>query len=130
MALLDKVQLPDNPEATAVRKYLLAQDAKDLSNSAEFFDNDVVFNGIILKTQGRGAVSKEIEGFIKTAIEYIEMEAVTEVERSGDTTRYLALYAFKLKPAPAAQMLCDHITLKNGKITRVDNVFDVSKVPM
>ena len=130
MALLDNVQLPDNSEATAVKKYLLAQDAKDFSNAADFFAENVAFNGLILKTEGRAQVAQEMEGFIKTAIESIEIEAIAEVERSADTVRYMALYAFKLKPAPAPQMLCDHITLQSGKITRIDNVFDVRKVPM
>jgi len=66
--------------------------------------------------------------FIQTAIEYIRLEAVVRVE-TGDSSRFLALYWFKLKPATEPQVLCDHITVQDGKIQRIENVFDVTRLP-
>lgn len=128
MALLDGIQLPEGPTGNAVRLYLEAQDRKDLGNAAEFFHDDVVFNGLVLKAEGRQKVSAAIQQFIDQAIESIRIEAITEVE-TGDVSRVLALYWFKLKPAPEPQILCDHLTIRGGRITRVDNVFDVRRLP-
>ncbi len=128
MALLDGIQLPEGPTGTAVRLYLEAQDRKDLGNAAEFFHDDIVFNGLVLKAEGRQTVAAAIQQFIDQAIESIRIEAITEVE-TGDVSRVLALYWFKLKPAPEPQILCDHLTIRGGRITRVDNVFDARKLP-
>ena len=128
MSLFDNIELPDTPEINLVRKYLEAQDRKDMSDAAEYFADDIVFNGLVLKANGRKDVAGQIEGFIKQAIEYIELEFVTQID-SGATARVMALYNFKLRPATATQPLCDLITVENGKITRIDNVFDLRKLP-
>ncbi|MCH9685001.1 MAG: nuclear transport factor 2 family protein [Deltaproteobacteria bacterium] len=128
MALLDGIQLPDGPTGTAVRLYLEAQDRKDLGNAAEFFHDDIVFNGLLLKAEGRDTVAAAVGQFLEQAIESIRIEAITQVE-AGDICRVLALYWFKLRPAPEFQILCDHLTIRGGRITRVDNVFDASKLP-
>ena len=128
MALLDGIKLPEGATGRAVQLYLEAQDKVDFSNAAEFFHDDVNFNGLVLKTQGREQVAGAIQQFIEQAIESIRIEAIAQVE-TGDVSRVLALYWFKLKPAPQPQILCDHLTIRNGRITRVDNVFDASKLP-
>ena len=125
MSLFDNIDLPDTPEIRTVRKYLEAQDRKDMSDAAEYFADDVHFNGLVLQATGRADVAAQIEGFIKQAIEYIELEFVTQIEPG----RVLALYNFKLGPAPSKQPLCDLITLDSGKIVRIDNVFDIRKLP-
>jgi ketosteroid isomerase-like protein len=126
MALFDNIDLPDTPALAVVRKYLEAQERADLSRAHEFFADDIVFNGLILRAEGRETVAAQIEGFIKQAIESLELEYVAEVE-SGK--RVLALYNFKLRPLPNAHPLCDHITIRDGKIARIDNVFDLRKIP-
>ena len=128
MALLDGIQLPEGPTGSAVRLYLEAQDRKDLGDAAEFFHDDIVFNGLVLKAEGRQTVAAAIQQFIDQAIESIRIEAITEVE-TGDVCRVMALYWFTLKPAPEPQILCDHLTIRGGRITRVDNVFDVRRLP-
>lgn len=128
MSLFDRIQLPKSPAIDAVRAYLEAESAKDFSRAAEFFAEDVQFNGLILKVSGRAQVAAQMEGFLRAAVEYIRIEAVAEVE-SGAASRVMALYWFKAKPSPEPQILCDHLTVVNGKITRIDNVFDAGKLP-
>lgn len=41
----------------------------------------------------------------------------------------LVLYHFKLKPQAEGQPLCDHLMIAGGKIARIDNVFDASRLP-
>lgn len=128
VAILDNITLPDTPAGTATRLYLEAQERADFSGSAEFFTDDIVFNGLVLKVSGREQVSAGVEGFIKQAIDHLKIEAITQVE-SGDVSRVLALYWFKLKPVAEPQILCDHLTIRHGKIARIDNVFDAGKLP-
>lgn len=128
MSLFDSVTMPEGNNAAAVRAYLEAQDHKDFARAGEFFDDDVVFHGLVLEAQGREEVAGAMTAFIQSSIEYIRLEAITEVE-AGDTSRFLALYWFKLKPASEPQVLCDHITVGGGKIKRIENVFDTSRLP-
>lgn len=125
MALFDNYELPDTPTLAPVRAYLEAQAAQDLSSSADFFAEDIVFNGLVLTANGRAEVAGAIEGFLKQAIEFIEIEAIAEIGEG----HVLALYWFKLKPAAEKQILVDRITVANGAITRIDNCFDVRKLP-
>lgn len=128
MALLDDIKIPEGATGRAVRLYLEAQDRKDLGNAAEFFADDVVFNGLVLKAKGREQVAGAMQQFIQQAIEWIRIEAIAQVE-SGDVSRVMALYWFKLGPAPEPQILCDHLTIRDGRITQIDNVFDASRLP-
>ena len=127
MNLFERIQLPDNENMNAVRRYLEAQSAKDFSGASRFFAKDVVFHGLVMKEAGREKVAATMEGFIKAAIEYIRIEAIAEVESSGGASRVMALYWFKLRPAAEPQILCDHITVKDGLIARIENVFDMKK---
>ena len=128
MAIFDDFDLPDSPALALARAYLEAEDRQDFSGAAEFFAENIHFNGLALKADGRASVASQIEGFLKQAIESLQLEYVTEIE-SGPVSRVLALYDFKLKGGPPPQPLCDLITIEGGKITRIDNVFDLRKLP-
>ncbi len=132
MSLFKNVELPDNPTMNAVRRYLEAQHNKDFAGADTFLADNVVFRGLVLKAEGRDAVAGQIQGFLQQAVDYIELEAVTQVaEDDGQQgpDRVLALYWFKLKPCDAPQILCDHLTVSDGKIERIENVFDLKKLP-
>jgi ketosteroid isomerase-like protein len=124
--MFDNFDLPSTPALAVVRKYLEAMERTDLSRAREFFADDIVFNGLILKAEGRDNVAPQIQAFLEQAIESFELEYITEVEPGK---RVLALYNFKLRPLPKAHPLCDHITIRDGKIARIDNVFDLRKIP-
>ena len=128
MALFDGIELPPGDAGRAVRLYLEAQDRKDFTGAAEFFHDDVLFNGLVLKANGRDEVAGGIESFARSALDWIRLEAITQSE-SGDTSRVLALYWVKLRPASEPQVVCDHLTIRGGRIARIDNVFDLGKVP-
>jgi len=128
MALFDGIQLPPGDAGRAVRLYLEAQDRKDFTGAAEFFHDDVLFNGLVLKANGRDEVAGGIESFARTVLDWIRLEAITQPE-VGDTSRVLALYWVKLRPASEPQIVCDHLTIREGRIARIDNVFDLGKVP-
>lgn len=128
MALFDGIELPPGDAGRAVRLYLEAQDRKDFTGAAEFFHDDVMFNGLVLKANGRDEVAGGIESFARSALDWIRLEAITQPE-SGDTSRVLALYWVKLRPASEPQIVCDHLTIREGRIARIDNVFDLGKVP-
>jgi len=128
MALFDGIQLPPGDTGRAVRLYLEAQDRKDYSGAAEFFHDDVLFNGLVLKANGRDEVTGGLASFARDALDWIRVEAVAQPE-TGDVSRVLALYWVKLKPATEPQVVCDHLTIRDGRIARIDNVFDLGKVP-
>lgn len=128
MALFDGVQLPPGDTGRAVRLYLEAQDRKDFADAEEFFHDDVLFNGLVLKANGRDEVADGIEAFARSALDWIRLEAITQPE-AGDVSRVLALYWVKLRPATEPQVVCDHLTIREGRIARIDNVFDLGKVP-
>jgi ketosteroid isomerase-like protein len=128
MALFDGIELPPGEAGRAVRLYLEAQDRKDFTGAAEFFHDDVLFNGLVLKANGRDEVAGGIESFARSVVDWIRLEAITQPE-SGDTSRVLALYWVKLRPASEPQVVCDHLTIREGRIARIDNVFDLGKVP-
>jgi len=119
------MQVPESPALDATRRYLEAQARQDLTDSAAYFADDIVFKGLVLQAEGREQVSGSIQGFLQQAIDHIRVEAVTEVEPG----RVMALYWFKLKPAESEQILCDHIDVREGRIARIENVFDVRKLP-
>lgn len=129
MALFDGVQLPPGETGRAVRLYLEAQDRKDFTGSEEFFHDDVLFNGLVLKANGRDEVAGGIESFAQNVIDWIRLEAISQSE-TGAVSRVLALYWIKLRPAAEPQVVCDHLTIRNGRIARIDNVFDLGKVPV
>lgn len=129
MALFDDVQLPPGSTGRAVRLYLEAHDRKDFTGAEEFFHDDVRFNGLVLEASGRDEVAGELESFAKGALDWIRLEAIAQPESGDDGSRVLALYWIKLRPAPAPQVVCDHLTIRDGRIARIDNVFDLGKVP-
>lgn len=128
MTLFDGIELPPGATGRAVRLYLEAQDRKDFTAAAEFFHDDVTFNGVVLKAHGRAEVAEGIESFARNVLDWIRIEAVTQAE-GGDISRVLALYWCKLQPAAEPQVVCDHLTIRDGRIARIDNVFDLGKVP-
>jgi ketosteroid isomerase-like protein len=128
MALFDGIHLPPGDAGRAVRLYLEAHDRKDFTDAAEFFHDDVLFNGLVLKANGRDEVAGGIESFAQNVLDWIRLEAIALPE-SGDTSRVLALYWVKLRPASEPQVVCDHLTIREGRIARIDNVFDLGKVP-
>lgn len=129
MALFDGVQLPPGKTGRAVRLYLEAQARKDFTGAEEFFHDDVLFNGLVLKANGRDEVAGGIESFAQNVIDWIRLEAISQSE-AGVVSRVLALYWIKLRPAAEPQVVCDHLTIHDGRIARIDNVFDLGKVPV
>lgn len=127
MSILDRVKLPETADTTAVCAYLLAQEAKQFGNHAEFFAADVHFNGLVLNAQGAERIAEEMNRFLP-AVARLSVDIAARVQ-DGPTSRYMVLYQFQLQGQPSAQPLCDHITVRDGKIVRVDNVFDVSLLP-
>ncbi len=127
MSILDNVNLPDSADSSAVRAYIAAQGARSFANHADFLHPEIVFNGLVLNATGAERIAQEMNGFLP-AIASLEVEAAAQVE-AGATSRYLVLYRFQLQGQPNAQPLADHVTVKHGKIVRVDNVFDVSLLP-
>lgn len=128
MALFDGIELPAGATGRAVRLYLEAQDRKDYAGAAEFLHDDVAFNGLVLKASGRDAVTGGLASFAQNALDWIRLEAISQPE-AGNVSRVLALYWVKLKPAADPLMVCDHLTVRDGRIARIDNVFDLRKVP-
>ena len=127
MSILDNINLPETPDGRAVAAYILAQDNKAFGNHAEFFAEDVHFNGLVLNAKGAAKIAEEMDRFLP-AVAHLSVEAGTRVE-DGATCRYLVLYRFKLQGQADTQPLCDHITVVDGKIVRVDNIFDVTLLP-
>ena len=127
MSILDNVKLPESADAKAVAAYLAAQERKSFENHGDFFDADVVFNGLVLKASGAKRIAEEMSRFLP-AVKHLAVDAAVQVEE-GDVSRFLVLYQFQLQGQDKPQPLCDHITVSGGRIARIDNVFDVSLLP-
>lgn len=127
MSILDNVNLPQSADSRAVSAYIKAQDAKSFATHAEFLHPEVVFNGLVLTATGAARIAKEMDQFLP-AIAHLSVDAAACVEE-GERSRYLVLYQFQLQGQPKPQPLADHITVRNGLIERVDNVFDVTLLP-
>lgn len=127
MSILDKVNLPAGADTKAVEAYLLAQEAKSFEGHASFLHPEIFFNGLVLNATGAARIAEEMNGFLP-AIAALSVEAAARVEE-GDVSRYLVIYRFQLQGQAQSQPLADHITVRGGLITRVDNVFDVTLLP-
>ena len=127
MSILDKVDLPAGADTQAVEAYLLAQEARSFADHAGFLHPDTHFNGLVLDATGAERIAAEMDAFLP-AIAQLSVEAATRCE-AGEVSRYLVLYRFQLRGQAKPQALADHITVRGGRITRVDNVFDVTLLP-
>lgn len=127
MSILDNVHLPEGDDTEAVLAYLRAQEAKSFADHADFLHSDVRFNGLVLSATGSTRIADEMDRFLP-AVAHLSVDAATRVEE-GATSRYLVLYQFQLHGQKGPQPLCDHITVRDGKIAHIDNVFDVTVLP-
>ena len=127
MSITDRVQLDPSPNADAVLAYLTAQGNADFTGHATFLHPDCVFNGLVLQARGANVIAEEMNRFLPS-VKTLAVDAAVRAE-AGEVERFLILYRFQLIGQPEAQALCDHVTAQNGRIVRVDNVFDVSRMP-
>lgn len=114
----------DNRGLQAALAFLRAQLDRDFSKAATFFADDILFNGLVLQVEGCDVTAEGIVGFLQSANVRLDFDAVAQVADD----RILALYRFQIADLPP-QALCDHYTLRDGKITRIDNIFDVTRLP-
>ncbi len=127
MSITKDIQLPDSDDTKAVLAYLEAQEAKDFANHASFLAPNVHFNGLVLNAKGAERIAEEMNRFLP-AIQHLSVDAAARVH-GGEVSRYLVVYQFQLQGQPAPQPLADHIEVRDGRIVRVDNCFDVTKLP-
>lgn len=119
------LEMPSTAEAEAVRSYLLAQASKDFSDAKKCFADGVVFNDLMYPVSGKEEVIKSLAEYAK---EYLTTFVVEAVHEAGSPDRYLALCAIALRGVEETTSTCELISLKDGKIVRVDNCFDVDKL--
>lgn len=108
-------------------KYVLAQVDGDYSNSHEIFTDDVIFNGLLFKVAGRADVTEGFVGFVNGPLDSIRIEAIVE---AGAPNRFMVLHWVRFKVNPEREhVVCDLVSLRDGLIERVDNVFDTNAMP-
>ena len=127
MSITKNLNLTPSADSKAVAAYLQAQESKDFSASETFMSDDVYFNGLVLNQKGRMKISQAMAEFLP-AIKTLALEAATQIV-SGDTSEYLVLYNFQIHGQKSPQSLCDRVVVRDGLITRIDNVFDLAKLP-
>lgn len=119
-------ELPLTPEADAVRKYVTALETKDFTSAAEFFAEDVVFNGVHYKISGLEKLQICFQDYCKNLLLKSRLEAVNE---AGAPDRYLMMHWDIPVGGTEEQIVADYISLRDGKIARIDNCLDDDKVP-
>lgn len=125
MDSLEYLNLPSTPEASAVKAYLQAQAAKDFSRAEQFFTQDVVYNDVMFPSKGRNEVSESLAQYTKDYLTTFRVEAANE---AGSRDRYLVLCIIALRGKEETIATCEVISLKEGKICRVDNCFNAEKL--
>ena len=126
MALLDHITLEDTPAGTAVRNYLEGQEACSEQIFASSLSEDIIFYGQMFKATGRDAVLAGFMDFLKNMVVSMRVEAATRVV---DTDQFIVLFYVLLEGNVKEMPIVDLLRVKDGKIYRVDNCFDVDKVP-
>lgn len=122
---VEMLSFPGTPESASVRAYLLAQANKDFSQASKFFTEDVVFNDLMYPVSGLDAVTKSLSEYADQHLTYFRVEAANE---AGVPDRYLVLCFIALRGSEVHIPTCDYISLRDGKICRVDNCFDAAKL--
>ena len=119
--------MPDNANAKAIMNYMEALSAGDSSKMRQALADDIVFDGLMFQSNCFESVVKLAEGSA-TNTKSMKIEAITEC---ADPNHYLVLFWMKFAGTSDNESvaICDYITLKDGKIKRINNVFDVNKVP-
>lgn len=124
MGFVDHISFPATPEGKVVREYLTAQHKKDFSKGSEIFTKDAFFNGLLYKVKGRDELVKGFQDFVENALMSIRVEAVSQ----AGSDKFIVLHFSKLLGSDEATPFCDLLTMTDGKISRVDNCFDVNKI--
>jgi ketosteroid isomerase-like protein len=120
---VDRSRFPNTAAGAAAFAYLAAVDTNDFSKAAEFFSDDLTFDGLILQAKGRGQTVEGLSGAIKAAHFAVGTVVAVSERRDGANSRVLLLYHFSAgggAPAP----ICDQLFVTGGRITRLENVFD------
>lgn len=126
MAFLDHITIEATPAGNAVRNYLEGQHTCNKEMLTSCFAEDVVFYGQLYKVTGRDNVVTTFMGFLTNMMLSMRIEAVS---RAGDGDQFLVLFHAMLKGAEKEMVIADLVSVKDGKICRVDNCFDTGKVP-
>ena len=126
MAFLDHITLEDTPAGTAVRNYLEGQNARNKEMLVSSMSEDVILYGKIFKVSGRDAVVATFLEFLTNMVVSLRIEAVTRVEGSD---QFIVLFNALIKGNEKEMPIVDLLCIKDGKINRVDDCFDVNKVP-
>lgn len=121
---IDMLRFSGTAEAASVRAYLLAQATKNFTDASNFFTDDVVFNDVMFPVSGRDEVVKSLSDYVEQYLTSFRVEAANE---AGATDRYLVLCFISVKDSDLQIPTGEYITLREGKICRVDNCFNVKK---
>lgn len=122
---ISALDLPSTPSGDAVRAYLNAMVTRDFSKAQEFFSVDTMYNDALHSTEGLTAVQERLDGYVKQYLTTYRVEAVTQ---AGDGDTFMALCSIALNGSETELPVCDLLRVKDGKIYRTDNCYDVQKL--
>ena len=124
---LAHLKIPDDKKGQAIRNLLLAQYRLDGSLLNGLFSEDVVFNGLIFKLQGKSQeLEKAYSDFIK---DFLVSYRVDSIAPAVNDNQCMFVHFDRLKGNDEEVAFADLITFdQDSKICRIDNCFDVSKV--
>ena len=124
---LAHLKIPDDKKGQAIRNLLLAQYRLDGSLLNGLFAEDVVFNGLIYKLQGK---SKELEKAYSDFIrDFMVSYRVDSIAPAVNDNQCMILHYDRLKGSDEEVATADLITFdQDSKISRIDNCFDVTKI--
>ena len=105
--------------------FLRAEHERDFSKGKDLFAEDAFFNGMLFKKHGWAEITELYVKFVAEELLSIRIEAITEISESKFLVLWWALVTGNEKEMPA----CELFTTRDGKISRIDNCFDLSKVP-
>lgn len=125
MRFLDRVSLPPTRDGDVIRLYLASKHARNFSGARALFTEDAVLSGPLHLVSGRDAVITAFQDFCDHMLTFTRIEAIKQAVL---TDQWIILY-WLIVDTRTEVSIVDLITLRDGRIARVENCFDADKMP-
>jgi len=125
MDIFEKV-LGDDQDTGAIKSFMQAKQHQDFKGAEAYLHNDIVSSGFLKELEGREKMVAILEGVYPKLVESVRIVAVKKIT---DINRYMILQAITVQGTNFEFMMCDLLSVSDGKITRVDNCGNMDTLP-
>ncbi len=123
---MNHLQFPSTKTGKSLRGYIEAQIERDGGLTEEILAEDVVFNGLLYKVQGKQQLVTGFTDFFRDFLTSHRVEAIAPAPRG----QWMILNFCRVKGSDKEHAIVDLVSFnEEGKIVRIDNCFDTSTMP-